>query len=103
MQPGLGWAGLGRAGLGWAGLGWASMGHRRDGDSMVCRDAGSRDHMPHACCMLHAAVWHHQAPAGGSQAVRVDTAVSYWWTVELEDILEKSAQSLMNVHLLVEM
>ena len=52
--------------------------------------------------MLHAAVWHHQAPAG-SQAVRVDTAVSYWWTVELEDILEKSAQSLMNVHLLVEM
>ena len=37
---------------------------------MVCRDAGSRDLTSHVatlqCCMLHAAVCHHQAPAGGS-------------------------------------
>ena len=69
---------------------------------MVCRDAGSRDLTSHVatlqCCMLHAAVCHHQAPAGGSASGHC----SRWWPVELDDILEKSAQSLMNVHLLVE-
>ena len=67
MQPGLGRA----AGL--AGLVW-DMGHRRDGDSTVCRDAGSRDLTSHVatlqCCMLQCATIRLL-----QEAVRVDTAV----------------------------
>ena len=67
------WAVLGRAGLGRAGLVW-DMGHRRDGDSMVCRDAGSRDLTSHVatlqCCMLQCATIRLL-----QEAVRVDTAV----------------------------
>ena len=82
VLQGGGWAGLARlAGLGRAGLGWASMGHRRDGDSMVCRDAGSRDHMSHACmlqcCMLHA------SPSGSCRQsidrLRALSRFGGWW------------------------
>ena len=66
------WAGLGWAGPGWAGLVWDT------GEMEIAWCVGMPGHVT-TCLMhaavLHAAVWHHQAPAGGSQAVRVDTAV----------------------------
>ena len=95
------WAGPG-CWAGWAG--WASMGHWDTGEMETARCVGMPGHVTSrltwprcsaACCSV--------PPSGSCRRQCEWTLQSLrWWPVELDDILEKSAQSLMNVHLLVE-
>ena len=90
------WAELGRAGLGRAGQVWDT------GEMEIARCVGMPGHVTSrltwprcsaACCSV---------PPSGSCRRQCEWTLQSLWPVELDDILEKSAQSLMNVHLLVE-